>query len=149
MQSQLSQGFWWLLSFYIYIHTRLSYWAFGDHRAGVLGGRAGGRSYPLLLVWIGRDTVEREITIRNLFYCTNFSYCCWATWRWTVWGGCLRKCAWHQWEQLWAHEGRGTDASGSTTLFRCELHMVCERIETAGVDNIRARTSSGCIDGRA
>jgi hypothetical protein len=43
-------------------------------------GRAGGRPCPLRLIWTGRVTVDREITIPNLLYCNNFSYCFPPTW---------------------------------------------------------------------
>jgi hypothetical protein len=44
------------------------------------GGRAGGRPYPLHLIWTRRGTVDREIIVPNLLYCSNFSYCCPPTW---------------------------------------------------------------------
>jgi hypothetical protein len=47
---------------------------------GVGGLLAGGRPCPLRLIWTGWGTVGREITVPNLFYCSNFSYCCPPTW---------------------------------------------------------------------
>jgi hypothetical protein len=47
------------------------------------GGRtgwAGGRPCPLRLIWTGRGTVDREITVPNLLYCSNFSYYLPPTW---------------------------------------------------------------------
>jgi hypothetical protein len=38
------------------------------------GGRAGGWPCLLCLIWTGRGTVDREITVPNLFYYSNFSY---------------------------------------------------------------------------
>jgi hypothetical protein len=42
--------------------------------------RAGGWPYPLRLIWTGRGTVDREITVPNLVYCSNFSYYFPPTW---------------------------------------------------------------------
>jgi hypothetical protein len=42
--------------------------------------RAGGQPCPLRLIWTGRGTVDREITVPNLLYCSNFSYYCPPTW---------------------------------------------------------------------
>jgi hypothetical protein len=67
-------------------------------------------------------------------------------WRWAVRGGCLRKCAGHQREQLRAHVGTGMGTSGNTTLFGCKPHTARKRVETAGTDSIRARMSSRCTD---
>jgi hypothetical protein len=40
----------------------------------------GGRTCPLRLIWIGRGTIDREITVPNLLYCSNFSYYFPPTW---------------------------------------------------------------------
>jgi hypothetical protein len=42
--------------------------------------RAGGQPCPLRLIWIGQGTVDREITVPNLLYCSNFSYYFPPTW---------------------------------------------------------------------
>jgi hypothetical protein len=47
---------------------------------GLLAGEPGGRPCPLRLIWIGRGTVDREITVPNLLYCINFSYYFLPTW---------------------------------------------------------------------
>jgi hypothetical protein len=53
---------------------------------------------------------------------------------------------------VWAratHDTRTSiGASWSATLFERKPHTACERVETAGMDSIRAQTSSGCTDGR-
>jgi hypothetical protein len=36
--------------------------------------RVGGRPCPLRLIWTRRGIVDREITVPNLLYCSNFSY---------------------------------------------------------------------------
>jgi hypothetical protein len=43
-------------------------------------GQAGGRPCPLRLIWTGRGTVDRGITVPNLLYCSNFSYYFPPTW---------------------------------------------------------------------
>jgi hypothetical protein len=60
--------------------SRLSYHAFGGLLAGVPSGRAGGWPCPLCLIWIGRGTINREITVPNLLYYSNFFYYCPPTW---------------------------------------------------------------------
>jgi hypothetical protein len=59
---------------------RLSYWAFGGLLAGVLGGRAALSITPYMNRAGPRVTVDKEITVPNLFYCSNFSYCCPPMW---------------------------------------------------------------------
>jgi hypothetical protein len=48
-------------------------------------GRAGGRPCPLCLIWTGWGTIDREITVPNLLYCSNFSYYCPPTWSCRGW----------------------------------------------------------------
>jgi hypothetical protein len=38
------------------------------------------RPCPLCLIWTGRGIIDRETTIPNLLYCSNFSYGCPLTW---------------------------------------------------------------------
>ena len=42
--------------------------------------RAGRRPCPLRLIWTGWGIVGKEITVPNLLYCSNFSYCFLSTW---------------------------------------------------------------------
>jgi hypothetical protein len=74
-------------------------------------GRAGRRPCPLCLIWTGRGTVDGEITIPNLLYCGNFSYCWQPTWQWTIWGGSPRNYVGRQREQLRAHARTGMGAN--------------------------------------
>jgi hypothetical protein len=67
---------WYCILYEYYILSGLSYRASG----GLLAGEPGGRPCPLRLIWTGRGTVHREITVPNLLYCSNFSYYFPPTW---------------------------------------------------------------------
>jgi hypothetical protein len=74
-------------------------------------GQAGRPPCPLCLIWTGRGTVDGEITIPNLLYCGNFSYCWQPTWQWTIWGGSPRNYVGRKREQLRAHARTGMGAN--------------------------------------